>query len=913
MAALTPLFITGMSKGLQKNKKPFLLPDQAWSTLYNGYVFRERELKREGNELLGRLQRNFSSINFFLSGASPWSFNILTVSGYVKNANNANPGQITTTAPHNLTTGDKVIITGILGATGYNNVTFTITVVDALNFTVGANAAGFGAYTSGGFFISNRSLSATEPLAEVEPGSFTLVMGGITFTDNGNGTITSTTPLTNYGYINYLTGAVTLTTTVGASTATVLSYNYFPTIPGMGIQQREQATINVEQTVWWDQKYAYIFTSGAFQEFIPGTVWNGNNSDFFWAYNYQGLAGTRLFFVTNFNNGKNAGEIAADPMYYTDGVTWTPFVPLATATRTIYTARIILPYYGRLILLNTWEGTTAGKASGATNFFNRCSFCAYGQDPTTPGNWQLDVFGKGGVMDAPTSEAITGATFVKNTLIVDFEYSTWQLRYVGEYGLPFIWERVSSDFGSGSTFSGVLFDNYRLNVGDVGITNGNAIGVDRIDLDIPDEVFGFQNNQNNNGSLRVWGVRNYQKELIYWNYLDSQTEASPGIPLTFPNKVLLYNYRNNTWAIFRDTVTAFGTFQLQSAITWDDQSVTWDDEDVTWDDPPNQIGFPQIVKLNQQGYAHLYAYQTMDDPSLAITSISDSAVITAITQATSAVITANNTFVVGEQVTISGIVGMTQLNGNTYLIIAATPTTFTINVDSTGFTPYISGGLATGNELQLTIPNHNLQPDEIVYLTGLQFIDSSLFTPVATSLNNTIYKVDIVNVNVVSLSLWNPSIQDYIYDFSYTPNLSTVTYVGGGQVTLFPKMDIISKDINLYQSKGLQTKLSRLDFLLEPQDTSSVTINVITNSSPNLSANILLMPTNLNISVPSPFDPDADYDYLWFSYYQTLSAQYFRIELTYDDDLMNTLSTHQSDFTLYAINSWSRPAGRLVF
>ncbi len=66
--------------------------------------------------------------------------------------------------------------------------------------------------------------------------------------------------------------------------------------------------------------------------------------------------------------------------------------------------------------------------------------------------------------------------------------------------------------------------------------------------------------------------------------------------------------------------------------------------------------------------------------------------ITAISQATQAVVTANNTLSAGQTVVISGVNGMTELNGNTYTVVSATPTQATLNVDSTGFTAYTSGG-----------------------------------------------------------------------------------------------------------------------------------------------------------------------------------------------------------------------------
>lgn len=76
--------------------------------------------------------------------------------------------------------------------------------------------------------------------------------------------------------------------------------------------------------------------------------------------------------------------------------------------------------------------------------------------------------------------------------------------------------------------------------------------------------------------------------------------------------------------------------------------------------------------------------------------VGSTATITNITQATQAVVTANNTFAIGQLVTITGVVGMTQVNNNTYQIVAVTPTQFTINVNSLAFTPYSSGGSAAG-------------------------------------------------------------------------------------------------------------------------------------------------------------------------------------------------------------------------
>jgi hypothetical protein len=73
-----------------------------------------------------------------------------------------------------------------------------------------------------------------------------------------------------------------------------------------------------------------------------------------------------------------------------------------------------------------------------------------------------------------------------------------------------------------------------------------------------------------------------------------------------------------------------------------------------------------------------------------------SVTITGATQANPCVITsAGHGFRTGVQVTISGVVGMTQLNGNTYTITRIDANTFSLDgVNSTGFTAYTSGGTA---------------------------------------------------------------------------------------------------------------------------------------------------------------------------------------------------------------------------
>jgi uncharacterized phage protein (TIGR02218 family) len=69
--------------------------------------------------------------------------------------------------------------------------------------------------------------------------------------------------------------------------------------------------------------------------------------------------------------------------------------------------------------------------------------------------------------------------------------------------------------------------------------------------------------------------------------------------------------------------------------------------------------------------------------------------ITAITKAASAVVTVGtHTFVAGDVVEFAAVVGMTQINGLTGTVTAIGATTITVNINSSAFTTYSSGGTA---------------------------------------------------------------------------------------------------------------------------------------------------------------------------------------------------------------------------
>lgn len=97
--------------------------------------------------------------------------------------------------------------------------------------------------------------------------------------------------------------------------------------------------------------------------------------------------------------------------------------------------------------------------------------------------------------------------------------------------------------------------------------------------------------------------------------------------------------------------------------------------------------------------------------------------ISAATQANPCAITtsANHSFSTGDVVSIAGVVGMTELNGNSYTITVTGPTTFTLDgIDSSAYAAYVSGGVVTGPD-----PYTIAAPWASAELADIQFAQSA--------------------------------------------------------------------------------------------------------------------------------------------------------------------------------------------
>lgn len=853
-----PLYVRGMQTGLVQNRQQFILPDDAYPTLINMFIWREQLRRRQGLQFLGRLTRTYPvGTSLGNSGSSPWSFNIFSLLSITETNPQIIPGSVIINidpivstgvitnylnqpdcivrSVNSLTSGAVVTITGVNVVPGSGpdtiNGTWTTHTPVPLDFNLSVSSENWGVYASGGTWSSNSG--ATYQLI-----------------DQGNGLL-ATNPVSSVeGTINYLTGAVTIT---GATSGqpTTITFSYYPGLPVMGIRTQEVAAIDDENTIVFDTKYAYQILSGNITE-LPSatpTTWTGSDSNFFWSTNYWvNSSNSKLFWVTNFSG------VNGDPIrYYDPGTgasgteTWVNFTPKINAANDLLTQSLaILPFRGRLLVFNTLEGQSLGTSVA---YYQRVRWSAIGS-PLITNAWRDDIRGQGGFLDIPTSENITAVGFVRDNLVIYCERSTWQLRYTGRSIAPFQIEKVNSELGAASTFSAVQFDTSLVGIGDKGIVECDSYKSDRIDIKIPDLVFKFSNS--NSAPERIQGIRDIQQRVAYWNYVDSTAsdqQIADGGTGVYPNRRLVYNYENDSWAIYTDSITAMGTYQPSYSLTWIQANYTWNNANFPWTSRPGL--FPALIGGNQQGFLFYLG--------------------------------SNITPLVLNQQTLT----ITSITGN-----------------NTSATTIVS-------------PNHNMVDGQVIQISG---IPSN--SPDFSNLNGGIFGVVLDKngnganqFNIYTYSSVTGQFDDDQEDSSLK------TYPGvGGVISLIDNIDVVSKKFN-FLDQGQNIQMGYIDLLTDATQSGAFTLNVYMNYNDNQPVNELpenstqfngITDPFFNTIVPTnqPTLGGITGTKYWQRVYCPVRAAFLTLEFTLSNAQLNGVEAN-SNIQIDSQILWLRNAGRL--
>lgn len=410
--------------------------------------------------------------------------------------------------------------------------------------------------------------------------------------------------------------------------------------------------------------------------------------------------------------------------------------------------------------------------------------------------WE-DISGFGGYISSGVAQPILTLVPNEDVLILGYPKAFTRLIYTGNNLIPFLFYRINTELGSGSTFSAVTFDQGSFSLGNFGIVQCSQVSAVRTDLQIPDQA--FQINYLNNGQDRVCSARDYINEWVYLTYPSNE------VSWKFPNQTLLYNYRDDSWAILNESYTTYGTFRRATGDTWSTNRtryLTWTSWTVPWNAGQSTLLMPEVIAGNQQGYVLFRDTSTGESVSGYIQALYGPQTITNVSQATNAVVTSINGFVPGTVVTITQVAGMTQLNGNTYTVISATPTQFTLNVNSTLFSPYVSGGIATPTSNMISM-NHCLNEGDYVLISGSNGTISS-------QVNGKIF-------SVIPL----PGTTDQI---ALNPPLNSGTYTGGAQFTRMYVPYIQTKQFPVAWQFSRKTRIGPQMYLFTRTSNGQITV-----------------------------------------------------------------------------------------
>lgn len=465
-------------------------------------------------------------------------------------------------------------------------------------------------------------------------------------------------------------------------------------IPGnrtMGLHRRIDSA-NVKEVIAFNQRRASKFnpTNNEYDPLDSVDIMDAGaeNTDYIWADNWASTASSaaatqyRLYFT----NGRaySAGPPEVNGIrYYDGGTTTTLFRPQINSMAFINGCKLLFAFRQRLVLLHTIED--------ANTYPQRARWCQ-AQKPGDPaafaGEWDDNIAGRGGFVDAPTGDHIISAEFVQDILIVYFTNSVWTLRPTADPALPFRWDKINDFRACDSKMSVEQFDRYVVSAGIRGITATDGVETRRFDERIEDFV---DNDINNDQFEKVFSRRSFGNRRM-WMLYPPRDEVDPDTNLEDAIEALIYDEGSSAFSKYAISmnVLGYGGAAQDSDITdFGDKTL-----DQFADDTLTDYFFDEgsEIFLGGDRAGVIWTLEQGGDDSETLFE----AVILNVTQANPAVVTMTGDVGLsnGDIVTISGIAAgsMVELNSREFIVAGKAGNSFQLQgIDSTGFAAYVAG------------------------------------------------------------------------------------------------------------------------------------------------------------------------------------------------------------------------------
>ncbi len=359
----------------------------------------------------------------------------------------------------------------------------------------------------------------------------------------------------------------------------------------------------------------------------------------------------------------------------------------------------------RTIFFNTVEDKQSVSNVNAIKYPQRVRWSQngtpfWGQNPTgqvvDPYCWDETKPGRGGYIDVPTNEFITSIAQNKDVVLIYCERSTFRLVYTGNEVLPFVFQKINDQLGVESTFSTVQFDKYAMGFGQTGVHESTTTDILRVDERIPSEIFKIKNTDF--GPQRVSGNINYFEEIVYFAYPDATITSLNNEAFPYPNRILVYNSVNKSFAKYRDNVTALGYsyLKIDQSITWNTE-ITWGEADFEWGSAEQITGYRNSIGGNQKGYVFAFLLGlNVNDAQLNITAVNNT---------TGALTVTDHGFDEGAAIRITGCVGTSGINDYNYIVSIIDNDTVTVTKADGSPLGWSGTYLGLGQITKIIVPN----------------------------------------------------------------------------------------------------------------------------------------------------------------------------------------------------------------
>lgn len=706
---MSSIVIANFTTGFETDRDPYLLSNDAFPVLEDFFLWRGKILRKRGTTLMGRLQNNLTAkLLGTVQVGGTFTGTIKTLLSLNSAASIAPKTLVITVAAGETFTdvNGNGTLTGSAGGTGTINYATTV-----VSLTTNPASAGQNVTSTFGYYPNLPSMGIRNHQQEEINYPRTVFFNTLfsyQFNEAANAFYdvnfykTTTNPFkwSNTDYQQFWTtnyeGAMWATNnkpgfnfvdaTYNAGTGTaVITFTFLS--GGVAL-----STLSIGDVIWFNEWGGAGVTING----VSGTVSALTNPAI---GQYQ-----VTFSGVQTVNGTGIGQLMTNTIPGQDGIKWydgDPVTnpangwvnfapPLQKYSSTLLNpeylvgAKIIIPFKNRLLFFGCWirKSNTA-----AVYYKNRLIYSQIGTayyslpvpDNQTADNaaFYVNVAGRGGFLNAPIDQEIVTVADNEDVLITQYEKKSLKLIFNFDDSLPFIYQTINSEYGAQNTFTGIPLDVGIVSISDYGLTLTTQVSSQRIDLKIIDRVFDISAAANN--SKRVCAVRDYRNELIYFTYVTETAEFN------YPQQSLVYNYRDNSWALFEERYTSYGYYRYNNNFTWATLPYkTWADWSNPWNFGNLGARFPNVVGGNQQGFILIKSDRgTRQDKSQYISNIAK--------VGTEVVITSpNHNLAAGNYIEIfdiSGSASLQALNNATYLVLT-TPSADTFTID---YTDAVSG------------------------------------------------------------------------------------------------------------------------------------------------------------------------------------------------------------------------------